>query len=93
MDKIDTIPVLIADDDIESVSELKLISDHPNYQGSEDLRTHIGDTVKLKRPKITTDELGRNVWADGVNEYAFDFELEQPEVATDPYNNLKFEDY
>ncbi len=91
MDRIDTIPVLFADEEREASSELKLISDHPNYQGSEDLRTHIGDTVKLKRPKITTDELGRNVWADSISDAAF--ELEEPDVATDPYNNLKFEDY
>ncbi|MEM6514409.1 MAG: hypothetical protein AAF660_15465 [Pseudomonadota bacterium] len=52
---------------------------------------HIGDTVRLPRPKIETNELGHNVWTADFDDG--DLELESPDVATDPYNNLKFEDY
>lgn len=57
-----------------------------------DKNTHIGDTVRLKRPpRVVTDALGHNIWATEVEDG--EFELEPPEVATDPYNTLTFEDY
>ena len=52
---------------------------------------HIGDTIRLPRPKIETNELGHNVWTADFDDC--ELELESPDVATDPYNNLKFEDY
>lgn len=52
---------------------------------------HIGDTIRLQRPKIVTDDLGHNVWACDLEDC--ELELEPPDVATDPYNNLRFEDY
>jgi len=55
--------------------------------------THIGDTVRLDKPKIVTDDLGRSVWSVGTQHCVVEFELEEPEVATDPYNTLRFEDY
>ena len=57
-----------------------------------DNSNHIGDTVRIKRPpRIVTDALGHNIWADAVEDS--NLELEPPEVATDPYNTLRFEDY
>ncbi len=53
--------------------------------------THIGDTVRLPRPKIVTNDLGHNIWAADLEDC--ELELESEDVATDPYNNLKFEDY
>lgn len=91
MDEHKALPILQPEAAVERTTQLKLISDHPGYQGSDDLRNHIGDTVKLRRPKITVDALGRNVWAGEVAGH--DFEIESPEVATDPYNTLTFEDY
>ncbi|MDJ0917969.1 MAG: hypothetical protein QNJ05_09405 [Woeseiaceae bacterium] len=57
-----------------------------------DSTTHIGDTVRIRRPaRIVTDALGHNIWANSIEEA--DFELEPPEVATDPYNSLSLDDY
>ena len=57
-----------------------------------DRNTHIGDTVRIRRPsRIVTDALGHNIWANHIEEA--DLELEGPEVATDPYNTLTLEDY
>ncbi|MDJ0760141.1 MAG: hypothetical protein QNJ19_12120 [Woeseiaceae bacterium] len=57
-----------------------------------DTNTHIGDTVRIRRPsRIVTDALGHNIWANSIEEA--DFELEPPEVATDPYNSLSLDDY
>lgn len=57
-----------------------------------ELETHIGDTVRLRRPpQVVTDALGHNIWANSIEDA--DFELESPDVATDPYNTLSFGDY
>lgn len=91
MDKRNDLPVLQPEELIELPSQLTMISVHPGYHPSDFIRTHIGDTVNLRRPKITVDELGHNVWSTEIA--AHDFELESPETSTDPYNRLKFEDY
>ncbi len=63
----------------------------PAATDTMDDSNHIGDTVRLPRPKIETNELGHNVWTADFDDC--ELELESPDVATDPYNNLKFEDY
>ena len=52
---------------------------------------HIGDTIRLPRPKIVTNDLGHTVWAAEIPEA--DFELEPPEVSTDPYNSMPLQLY
>lgn len=52
---------------------------------------HIGDTIRLPRPKIMTNDLGHTVWAAEIPEA--DFELEAPEVSTDPYNSMPLQLY
>ena len=48
--------------------------------------THIGDTVRIRRPpKVTTDELGHNVWMSGVEPLEDALELE-PCPGFDPYD-------
>ena len=48
--------------------------------------THIGDTVRIRRPpKVTTDELGHNVWMSGVEPLEDALELE-PSPGFDPYD-------
>lgn len=47
---------------------------------------HIGDTIRLPRPKIEVNDLGHSVWTAEVPEG--EFELETPEVSTDPYNSM-----
>lgn len=44
-----------------------------------------GDTVRIRRPaRVTTDELGHNVWMGGVDPLLLDLDAD---VATDPYNS------
>ena len=48
--------------------------------------THIGDTVRIRRPpKVTTDELGHNVWMSGIEPLEDALELE-PAPGFDPYD-------
>ena len=50
-----------------------------------DKGTHIGDTVRIRRPpKVTTDELGHNVWMSGLE--PVELELESDTVSFDPYD-------
>ncbi len=51
-----------------------------------DKGTHIGDTIRIRRPpKVTTDELGHNVWMSGVD--AIELKLEgDATVGFDPYD-------
>ena len=51
-----------------------------------DKGTHIGDTVRIRRPpKVTTDELGHSVWMCGVEPLEAALELE-PLPGFDPYD-------
>ena len=54
---------------------------------SHPLQQSAGDTVRIRRPaRITTDELGHNVWMGGVDPLSLELDAE---VATDPYNSTE----
>ena len=69
------------------------IKESPEFAATDPMEdsNHIGDTIRLPRPKIETDELGHNIWTADLGDC--ELELESEDVATDPYNNLRFEDY
>ncbi len=51
-----------------------------------DKSTHIGDTIRIRRPpKVTTDALGHNVWMSGVEPVALELEGDVP-PSFDPYD-------
>ncbi len=51
-----------------------------------DKSTHIGDTIRIRRPpKVTTDALGHNVWMSGVDPVALELESEDS-AGVDPYD-------
>ena len=52
---------------------------------------HIGDTIRLPRPKIVLDDRGHSVWAGDIPDA--DFELEAPEASTDPDNSMPLQLY
>ena len=52
--------------------------------------THIGDTVRIRRPpRVTTDELGHNVWMSGVDE----LELEESKLEIDGEHGENYDPY
>lgn len=51
-----------------------------------DKDTHIGDTIRIRRPpKVTTDDLGHNVWMSDVEPAALELETED-NAGVDPYD-------
>lgn len=51
-----------------------------------DEETHIGDTIRIRRPpKVTTDDLGHNVWMSDVDPVSLELETEDT-ASYDPYD-------
>lgn len=51
-----------------------------------DKSTHIGDTIRIRRPpRVTTDALGHNVWMSDVEPASLELEAEAP-ASCDPYD-------
>lgn len=51
-----------------------------------DKSTHIGDTIRIRRPpRVTTDALGHTVWMSEVDPVSLELEADEP-GSCDPYD-------